>query len=204
MPAAKYAHDVFFESEQDTVVTNPEPKRAGHVAVKRVHIGGASLCETENSFKQTHGDGLVDGADVGLGFIEPLDAVRRHLPSIFRRSRSIFGLEPEPGKHILHRDAFAAALREPRLASLKTSPILFCHGLVVGRRRGHGTGYRIEQHELQEADRCRNLRVRKPFANTGTDGTNPALIASRSHNAQVTENLSARLLSSQRPRPFHP
>jgi hypothetical protein len=78
MSNAEDADDVFFESEQDTVVANPEPKRACHVSMKRVHIAGAGSCKAENPFKQAHGSGLVDGADVGLGFIEPLDAVRQH------------------------------------------------------------------------------------------------------------------------------
>jgi hypothetical protein len=72
------AHGIFFEGEWHTVVAEPEPERTGHVAVERGHAARAGLGETENAFEQAHGRGVVQRADVGLGFVEPLDAVRRH------------------------------------------------------------------------------------------------------------------------------
>jgi hypothetical protein len=79
MADAKDAHGVVFESEEDTVITEAEPERSCHIAVQRIHIAGASAGEAENPFKQSHGGGLIHRANVGFGFIEPIDPVRWHL-----------------------------------------------------------------------------------------------------------------------------
>src|SRR5665213_4098730 len=79
MADAEDAHGVVFESEQDTVISEPEPERAGHIAVQRSHVAGAGVGETENPFKQAHGGRLVHRANVGFGFIEPA-RTRQALP----------------------------------------------------------------------------------------------------------------------------
>lgn len=48
MADAEDAHGVVFESEQDPVITDPEPEGAGHVAVQRIHVSGAVAGEAKN------------------------------------------------------------------------------------------------------------------------------------------------------------
>ena len=100
MADAKDAHGVVFKSEQDTVITEPEPKGSGQIGVQCIHIAGASAGKAENPFKQAHGGSLVHRANVGLGFIEPLDPARWHLLVEVK----ILGLQPELGEHLLHRN----------------------------------------------------------------------------------------------------
>jgi hypothetical protein len=76
MADAEDAHGVVFESEQDTVISESEPERSRHIAVQRIHVAGASSGKAENPFKQPHGGSLVHRANVGLGFVKPLDPVR--------------------------------------------------------------------------------------------------------------------------------
>ena len=78
MPDAKEVHGVPFEREQDAVIAQAETEGAGHIAVERAHIAGAGAGEMQDSLKQAYGRGAVQGAHVGLGLIEPLDAVGWH------------------------------------------------------------------------------------------------------------------------------
>src|SRR5580698_7345120 len=82
MTDAENAHGAVLQGEQDTVITEAEPERAGQVAVQRVDVAGTGAGEMENAFKNTHGSGAVEGTNVGLGFVEPLDPIRRHLRSV--------------------------------------------------------------------------------------------------------------------------
>jgi hypothetical protein len=152
MADAKDAHGVVFESEQDTVITEAQPERSSHVAVQRIHITGASASEAENPFKQAHGGSLIHGANVGPGFIEPLDPVWRHLLVELK----ILGLQPELGEHCLHRNTLAA-LRKPSLPVVKALAVLLGYRFIVGRRGSQGAPDGIEQHELQEPNRSGDL-----------------------------------------------
>jgi len=105
--------------------------------------------------KDAHSCRPVQGADVGRGFIEPLNPVRRHLLV----EGKILGLETELGQNVLHWNALAA-MRKPSLTVVKAAAVLVGHRFIVWRRRGHGAGDRIEQHKLQKAHGSGDLRIR--------------------------------------------
>jgi hypothetical protein len=65
--------------------------------------------------------------------------------------------KPELGQDIFHENAFSAALRKPSLAVVKAAAILVGYGFIVERSSGQSTRHAIDQHELQEANRDRNL-----------------------------------------------
>jgi hypothetical protein len=152
MADAKDAHGVVFESEQDTVISESEPERSRHIAVQRIHVAGASSGKAENPFKQPHGGSLVHRANVGLGFIQPLDPVRWYLLVEVK----ILGLQPELGEHFLHWNTLAA-LCKPGLPVVKALAVLLGYGFIVGRRRSQGAPDGIQQHELQKANRGGDL-----------------------------------------------
>ncbi len=152
MADAEDAHGVVFESEQDTIISEAEPERSGQIAVQRIHVAGASAGEAENPFKQAHGGRLVHRANVGLGFIEPLDPVWWHLLVEVK----ILGLQPELGQHFLHRNTLAA-LCKPGLPVVKALAVWLGYGFIVGRGRSQGAPDGIKQHELQEANRGGDL-----------------------------------------------
>jgi hypothetical protein len=152
MADAEDPHGVVFKSEQDTIISEPEPEGAGHIAVQRTYIAGASAGETENPLKQAHGGRLIHCANVGLRFIESLDPVRWHLFV----EVNILGLHPELSEHVLHRNTLTA-LCKPGLPVQEALAVLLGYRLIVGWRRGQGTPDGIEQHELQEANCGRDL-----------------------------------------------
>jgi hypothetical protein len=152
MADAEDAHGVVFESEQNTVISEPEPERAGHIAVQRIHVAGASAGEAENPFKQAHCGSLIYRSNVSLSFIEPLDPIRWHLLIEVK----ILGLQPELGEDVLHRNT-VAALCKAGLPVAKALAVLLGYRFIVGRRRSQGALDGIEQHELQEANGSRDL-----------------------------------------------
>jgi hypothetical protein len=143
----KDAHGAVFESEQYAVVAEPQPKGASHIGVQRIHIARTGAGEAGNPFKEPHSRGLVQSADVSLGFIEPLNPVRWHLLV----ERKILGFEPELGQNVLHRNAFVA-LFKPGLPVAKALSILLSDGFIVAWGRGRGASDGVKQHELQEAN----------------------------------------------------
>jgi hypothetical protein len=110
------------------------------------------VCKAENPFKQAHGGSLVNRANVGPGFIEPLNPVRWHLLVEVK----ILGLQPELGEYFLHRNTLAA-LCKPGLPVVKALAVLLGYRFLVWRRRGKGVPDGIEEHELQEANRSGDL-----------------------------------------------
>ena len=75
---AEDPHRILFEREEHPVIAQAEPEGTGQFAVQHVHIARAGAGEIQDAFEQPHGRGTVQGAHIGLGLIEPLDAVRRH------------------------------------------------------------------------------------------------------------------------------
>jgi hypothetical protein len=59
--------------------------------------------------------------------------------------REVFGSESELGQNVFHRNALAAALSKPGLATVKAPAVLVGDWFIVGWRRSHGSGDRIEQ-----------------------------------------------------------
>jgi hypothetical protein len=150
---AKDAHGVVFESKQNAVIAQAEPKGTGHFAVESIHIARAGLGETENPFKEVHRSGLIQRANIPLRLVEPLNPVRRHLPF----EGKILGFEPELSQYVLHRNAFAASLCEPSLPAVKASFVLLGDWFIIGGRLSQGARDGIKQHELQEANRSGDL-----------------------------------------------
>jgi hypothetical protein len=78
MAHAEDAHNVFLKREQDALVAEAQAGRTRHVAVQGHNISTAGAGIVKNAIEDAHGDGTVQAANVGLGFIEPLDTVGRH------------------------------------------------------------------------------------------------------------------------------
>jgi len=66
------------ELEQNAVVPEPEAESTGHVTVQRIDVTRASAGKAQNAIEQAHGGVAVEGADIGGGFIEPVNSIRRH------------------------------------------------------------------------------------------------------------------------------
>src|SRR6516165_7800079 len=92
----------------------------------------------QNPFKQAHRRGAALAGVIGW-------------------ARKIFWFEVELSQHILHGNAFAAALSKPRLTLVKAAAVLLCDRFVVRSGGRYSAGYRIEQHKLQESNGGSNL-----------------------------------------------
>src|SRR5258708_76134 len=78
MADAEDAHDAVVESEQDPIVSDAKTQGAGHIAMERHHFASAGAGEMQHAVEDVHGDGTVHATHIGLGFLKPLDSVRRH------------------------------------------------------------------------------------------------------------------------------
>src|SRR5258708_1700352 len=105
----------------------------------------------ENTLEDPHGRDLIQGSNVRSGFSEPLNTVLTHL-----LGGKIFGLESKLREHLLHRNAFAAVLREPRLTFTKADPVFLGYRFIISSR----ICARIE-HRLQQPANDLNLRWSK-------------------------------------------
>ena len=66
------------ELEQNAVVSEPKAESAGHIATQRVDVSRASAGKTQDAVEQAHRDVPVDAANIGGGFIKPVNSIRRH------------------------------------------------------------------------------------------------------------------------------
>jgi len=150
MADAEDVYGAVLQREQDTVIPEPEPVRAGHITMQRIHVAGAGAGEMQHALEDAHGAGAVESADIGTGLIEPLDPIGWHLPGVFRREREIFRLCAELSEDILHGNA--DALRKTGPTIVKPAAVLLRYSFIVGRGRGQGAGDGIDHHLEQMTD----------------------------------------------------
>jgi len=95
--------------------------------MKGFDVAAAGTGVMEDAVKEAHRRGTVQAANIGLGFVEPLDAV---LAALFGE-REVFGPESEFGQDVFHGDASTTAFRKPRWPIFQASPVLFADGFPV-------------------------------------------------------------------------
>lgn len=78
MAGAEDPHGVPIEREQDAVIAKPEAEGACHIAAQCAYVARTGSREMEYPLEQAHGGWAVHAANVGLGFIEPLNTLGRH------------------------------------------------------------------------------------------------------------------------------
>jgi hypothetical protein len=116
--------------------------------VESGYVAGAGLGETKHAIKDAHGRWTVQGADIGLGFIEPLDVVSRHLPAQILRFKS------ELSKYVFHRNALAAPSRKPCLAIVKAVAAVTGSSSGGAVAMARATGSRINSKMRTTAPIC--------------------------------------------------
>lgn len=64
--------------KQYPVVTDTQSQCPDQIALESGHVSGTSPGEAKQTLEDPHGCLTIDCANIGLGFIEPLDRVRGH------------------------------------------------------------------------------------------------------------------------------
>jgi len=134
MPNTKDAHRIVPQCEQHSVITKPQPEGTSHVAVKRHNLSTTRARKMQDTFEDAHRRSLIQSANVPPGFVEPLNPVPRHL--FFWSGGKILWLESKLSQDLLHRNTFAAMLREPGLTLVKAAPIFIRYRFVISRNHG--------------------------------------------------------------------
>ncbi len=77
--------------------------------------------------------------------------------------REVFHRQPELSQDLLMRNPPAASLFEPIIRPGQGLLLFSGEQFIIKGRRGQGAGDGVQQHELEEAHRCGNLRIGQPI-----------------------------------------
>jgi hypothetical protein len=70
-------HSAAAKAKQNTVVSETQTKRAGHVAVQGGDVARSGACKTQDAVENTHGGIAINRPDVGFCVVEPFNSIRR-------------------------------------------------------------------------------------------------------------------------------